>query len=124
MNKNTDFPGVLTVRNPPASAGTWADPWSGKVPHAVGQRNQWAARLGPALHRETAATRGPCSSESSPHSPKREKARTARKTWCSLKLYTVKKKDSKSMGRSKSSSKRGSYSNTILPQEIRKISIK
>ena len=31
-----DFPGGAVVENPPAMQGTWVDPWSRKIPHAVG----------------------------------------------------------------------------------------
>ena len=97
-NKNTDFPGVLTVKNPPASAGSCVDPWSGGIPHTVEQPTQCAtllkpARLGPELHQRNCCNEKPGQlGEQPPLAKTRESPWTAMETWCSLKMYTLKKK--------------------------------
>ena len=43
------FPGGLVIKNPPATAGDWFDPWSGKIPHAVEQLSPRITTIKPGL---------------------------------------------------------------------------
>ena len=49
-----DFPGGSVVKNLPASAGGHRfDPWSGRIPHAVGQPGPYATTTEPVPHNES-----------------------------------------------------------------------
>ena len=41
-------PGGTVDKNPPAGAGTWVHPWSGKVPHVLEQLSLCAGTFEPA----------------------------------------------------------------------------
>ena len=46
----TNFRGILVVKNLPANAGdTGFDPWSRKIPHAMGQLNHYTTTNEPDL---------------------------------------------------------------------------
>ena len=49
--KRWGFPGGPVVKNPLANAGEWFDPWSWKIPDAVGQLSLGA--LEPVLHKRS-----------------------------------------------------------------------
>ena len=71
-----DFPGGSVVKNLPASAGGHRfDPWSGRIPHALGQPGPHAATAEPVPPREQPPQREACAPhlERSPLLPQPEK---------------------------------------------------
>ena len=78
-NNDRDFPGSPVAKNSPANAGDIAgfDPWSRKIPCALGQASPYATTTEPkhprahALQQEKSPPREACTLqlESRPHSP-------------------------------------------------------
>ena len=50
-SRERGFPGGAVVKHPPCNVGHQLDPWSGKIPHAMGQLSPWATTAEPGHER-------------------------------------------------------------------------